>query len=183
MQIYHNKKRRENGNKSAKIYHHSFFFGFFGFLDRDFALQSGQMGALRCICWWQLRQLFMGGGCCWYLKGGGVACMLGGGPNPALERPREPNSGDGWPAMEKKGLWWGGGRDNELEMISSGSRCGFGQGSVRDLSFSRTPAARSRSRSSSPISGSLSRSSRSVRILLTSWISGTYSDNSLRALS
>lgn len=40
-----------------------FFLGFFGLRERDLALQSGQMGAFRWICWWQDRQDFMGGGC------------------------------------------------------------------------------------------------------------------------
>ena len=31
----------------------------------DFALQRGQIGAFLWICWWQERQDFMGGGCCW----------------------------------------------------------------------------------------------------------------------
>jgi hypothetical protein len=35
----------------SRIY--SFFFGFLGFLDLDLALQRGQMGALRWICWRQ----------------------------------------------------------------------------------------------------------------------------------
>lgn len=39
-------------------------FGFFGFLDLDLALHSGQIGALRCICWWHERHAFIGGGCC-----------------------------------------------------------------------------------------------------------------------
>ena len=43
---------------------YSFFLGFLGFLDLDLALQRGQMGALRWICWWQERQDFIGGGCC-----------------------------------------------------------------------------------------------------------------------
>ena len=30
---------------------YSFFLGFFGFLDLDFALQSGQIGAFLWICW------------------------------------------------------------------------------------------------------------------------------------
>ena len=41
-----------------------FFFGFLGFLDRLLALHKGHIGAFRCICWWQDKHDFIGGGCC-----------------------------------------------------------------------------------------------------------------------
>ena len=144
------------------------------------------MGAFRWICWWQLRQDFIGGGCCWYRKGGG----FGRGaidpwfPNWGFDKPRFPNIGECWPAIEKKGFCCGGGRERvELQIDFSDSLMGIGHGSDKDLSFSRTPADFKRSFSSSDISGSFSKSRRSVLILLTSCLSGTYSDKSFLALS
>ena len=104
---------------------------------------------------------------------------------PGLPRPREPKMGECWPAMEKKGLGWGGGSCNmeDTEDGLSDSLGGIGQGSTKDLSFSSTPAVFSLSLSSSLISGNLSKSSRSVRILLTSCLRGTYSESSFRAFS
>ena len=47
---------------------HSFlFFVFLGFRERDLALHIGQIGEFRWICWWQERQVFIGG-CCCFLK-------------------------------------------------------------------------------------------------------------------
>lgn len=40
----------------SKIYSSGFLLGFFGLRERLLALHSGQMGALRWICWWQDRQ-------------------------------------------------------------------------------------------------------------------------------
>ena len=165
---------------------YSFFLGFFGFLDLDFALHSGQIGAFLWICWWQLRQDFMGGGCCWYLKGGGLGsgAMVAWLPNWGLDSPRFPNIGECWPAMERKGFCCGGGRERlELEMDFSVSLVGIGQGSDKDLSFSKTPAVFNLSFSSSDISGSFSKSRMSVLILFISCFRGTYSDNSFLALS
>ena len=71
----------------------------------------------------------------------------------------------------------------ELQIDLSDSLMGIGHGSDKDLSFSSTPAVFKRSFSSSDISGSFSKSRRSVRILLTSCLSGTYSDKSFLALS
>lgn len=48
----------------VKMSAQSFFLGFLGFLLRDLALQRGQIGALRWICWWHDRHDFIGGGCC-----------------------------------------------------------------------------------------------------------------------
>ena len=133
----------------------------------------------------------MGGGCCWYrkfeLNGGGlgigvIELWLG---KPGLPRPREPKMGECWPAIEKKGLGWGGGSCSmeDAEDDLSGSLGGIGQGSTKDLSFSSTPADFNLSLSSSLISGNFSKSSRSVRILFTSCFRGTYSESSFRALS
>ena len=104
---------------------------------------------------------------------------------PGLPRPSEPKMGECWLAIEKKGLGWGGGSWSmeEAEHGFSISRGGMGHGSASDLSFSRTPAVFSLSRSSSLISASFSRSSRSVRIRLTSCLRGTYSARSFLAFS
>ena len=93
--------------------------------------------------------------------------------------------GECCPAIEKKGLGWGGGSCNmeDTEDGLSDSLGGIGHGSTKDLSFSSTPAVFSLSFSSSLISGNLSKSSRSVRILFTSCFRGTYSESSFRALS
>ena len=53
-------KNRENFHE----FFQSFFFGFLGLRERDFALHNGQIGALRWICWWHDKQDFIGGGCC-----------------------------------------------------------------------------------------------------------------------
>lgn len=42
------------------FYSSSFLFGFLGFLDLLLALHSGQIGALRWICWWQDRHAWNG---------------------------------------------------------------------------------------------------------------------------
>ena len=110
-------------------------------------------------------------------------------PNWGLDRPRLPNMGECWPApaIERKGFWdCGGGRveaEEELKIDFSGSLTGIGHGSERDLSFSRTPAVLNLSFSSSEISGSFSKSNRSVLIRLMSCFKGTYSDKSFLALS
>lgn len=54
----------ERGARRGNSRDDYFFLGFLGFLERDLALQSGQMGALRWICWWHDRHDFIGGGCC-----------------------------------------------------------------------------------------------------------------------
>ena len=147
------------------------------------------MGAFLWICWWQLRQVFIGGGCCWYRNGGGfgIGVMVPWLPNWGLDSPRLPNIGECWPApaIEKKGFWdCGGGRvEEELKIDFSGSLTGMGHGSERDLSFSKTPAVLNLSLSSSDISGSFSKSRRSVLIRLMSCFKGTYSDKSFLALS
>ena len=174
--------------EKVQYFLYSFFLGFLGLRDLDLALQSGQMGAFLWICWWQLRQVFIGGGCCWYLKGGGlgIGVILPWLPNWGLESPRLPNIGECWPAdaIDRKGFCCGGGSVRaELPMDFSVSLTGIGHGSDNDLSFSKTPAVFSRSFSSSDISGSFSSSSRSVLILLMSCFKGTYSDNSFLALS
>lgn len=51
-----------------------FLLVFFGCRERLLALHSGQIGAFLWICWWQDRQAFMGGGCCWR------KCLSPGGP-------------------------------------------------------------------------------------------------------
>ena len=110
-------------------------------------------------------------------------------PNWGLDRPRLPNMGECWPApaIERKGFWdCGGGRveaEEELKIDFSGSLTGIGHGSERDLFFSRTPAVLNLSFSSSEISGSFSKSNRSVLIRLMSCFKGTYSDKSFLALS
>jgi len=73
--------------------------------------------------------------------------------------------------------------EEELKIDFSGSLTGMGHGSERDLSFSKTPAVLNLSLSSSDISGSFSKSRRSVLIRLMSCFKGTYSDKSFLALS
>ena len=82
----------------------------------------------------------MGGGCCWYrkfeLNGGGlgigvIELWLG---KPGLPRPREPKMGECWPAMEKKGLGWGGGQPPH-GLGGRGPNIPHGFGWVGGLSF------------------------------------------------
>ncbi|CAH2218350.1 jg429 [Pararge aegeria aegeria] len=54
-------RQLSGGARGGRVY---FFLGFLGFRERLLALHSGQMGALRWICWWHDRHDFMGGGCC-----------------------------------------------------------------------------------------------------------------------
>lgn len=63
--------------KEISIPFQSFFFGFLGLRERDFALHRGQIGALRWICWWQDMHDFIGGGC-WRKAGEGPADPGGG---------------------------------------------------------------------------------------------------------
>lgn len=183
-------KTKSNIDKKSIIFIYSFFLGFFGFLDLDFALQRGQIGAFLWICWWQLRHVFIGGGCCWYRKGGGlgIGVIEPWLANWGLDRPRLPNIGECCPVpvIERKGFCCGGARDEaeqSEESDFSESLTGIGQGSVKDLSFSKMPADFNRSFSSSDISGSFSKSRSSVLILLISCFKGTYSDKSFLALS
>lgn len=47
--------------KVERIYSSGFLLGFFGLRERLLALHNGQMGALRCICWWQDKQAWREG--------------------------------------------------------------------------------------------------------------------------
>lgn len=47
--------------RQGRIYSSGFLFGFFGLRERLLALHSGQIGALRWICWWQDKQAWRGG--------------------------------------------------------------------------------------------------------------------------